>query len=338
MEHSRGGTQLRIVYLIVGIGILSITMTDLIWTTLWVDKGAGPISNRLTTATWKGIRKITGDKSRYLRLAGPIILVMTLVTWVLLMWIGWSFLFAGEADSITDTMNGGSITWYERIYFTGYSMFTLGNGNYAPKEGFWQIISTLVSGSGMLFLTLGASYIISVVDAVVQKRAFATSITGVAEDPTTMIKDAWNGNDFNRMDLLLVNLSSDLSKLTQQHNAYPLLHYYYSEKTQQAGAIAIVLLDETLTMMEYGVSKEVHPNPVLQKSIRSGVATYLETLDFAMIASSDKIPPIPDLASLRETGIPVVPEEEFKKNVSSIEDRRKKLNGLIEANGRKWPM
>lgn len=328
---------MRNIYLIVGLFILGLTVIDLIWTTLWVNGGAGPVSNRLASGTWRVFRKMAGKKKRLLSLSGPVILVLTLGMWVLSMWIGWSFVFAAEADAISDTMNGGDILWYERVYFTGYSLFTLGNGNYSPKEGLWQIVSTLVSGSGMLFLTLGASYIISVVDAVVRKRAFASSITALSTDASTIVKEAWNGEEFHQLDLLLMNLSSELSALTQQHDAYPLLHFYYSEKSGQSAAVAVAALDEALTIIEYGVEPESRTNAVLMRNMRSTIQEYLETLDFSRIASSDDVPPLPDLRSLRETGIPVVSDEEFEANVEELAGRRKKLYGLIKANAREWP-
>lgn len=328
---------MRNIYLIVGLFILGLTVIDLIWTTLWVNGGAGPLSNRLATSMWRLMRKMTGEKDRPLSLAGPIILVLTLAMWVLLMWTGWSFVLAAEADTISDTMNGGEILWYERVYFVGYSLFTLGNGNYSPKEGLWQIVSTLISGTGMLFLTLGASYIISVVDAVVRKRAFASSITALSTEASTIVKEAWNGEGFHQLDLLLMNLSSELSALTQQHNAYPLLHYYYGEKSGQSAAVAVAALDEALTIIAYGVEPENRLNAVLLQNMRSTIQEYLETLDFARIASSDDVPRLPDLRSLRDAGIPVVSDEEFEANVEELAGRRKKLYGLIKANAREWP-
>jgi len=329
---------LRVFLFIIGLIILVFTVIDLIWSTLWVDKGAGPITGFMSTRLWKLMRRMSGNNDRFLSLAGPLILVITLLVWILLMWVGWTLVFTLEPDSISSTMHGGEASWYERIYFVGYSLFTLGNGNYAPKTGVWQIVSAFVSGGGMLFLTLGASYIISVVDAVVKKRAFASSIAGLSKNPTTIIKKSWNGEDFNRLDLLLVNLSSDLSLSTQEHKAYPLLHYYHSSKEEETAAAAVAVLDETLTMMEFGVEEEIHPNPVLQGSIRESIATYLETLDFDLISEANQVPPIPDLEPLREEGIPVVSDEEFEKSVSQIREHRKKLYGLVIADGREWPM
>lgn len=60
-----------------------------------------------------------------------------------------------------------------RIYFVAYTMFTMGNGGFTPKEGAWQIVTSLTTTSGMRLVTLVVSYVLSVRSAVVQKRSFA---------------------------------------------------------------------------------------------------------------------------------------------------------------------
>lgn len=45
-------------YYTLGLGLTLFTIIDLIWTTLWVDGGAGPLSDRLTAFTWKLIKRI----------------------------------------------------------------------------------------------------------------------------------------------------------------------------------------------------------------------------------------------------------------------------------------
>ena len=40
------------VYLVPGISLLLVAVVDALWTTLWVDGGAGPVSSRLTTRAY----------------------------------------------------------------------------------------------------------------------------------------------------------------------------------------------------------------------------------------------------------------------------------------------
>ncbi|AQQ54536.1 potassium channel family protein [Planococcus lenghuensis] len=324
-------------YFIFGVFILLFVITDLLWTTLWVDGGAGPISSRLTTVIWKGLRFITKDRSKLLSLAGPIILVSILFMWILSIWAGWVFLFTGDENSLIDTRDDEPITWAARIYFVAYTMFTMGNGDFSPKDGFWQIATSLTTASGMLFVTLSVSYVLSVLGGVTQKRSFAEGVTGQGEKSEIIVKQGWNGKDYSNIDLFLKDYSAQLSTLTQQHKAYPILHYYHSEKTEQASAVAVVVFDEALTLFKYGIPEHRQPNKVWVREARSSVQSYLSTLNSAFIKSADHAPPPVDLESLRSAGLPVTSEKEFEQAHSKLEERRKKLLGMIRADAWKWP-
>ena len=78
-----------------GVALIVAATVDLLWTALWVDGGAGPISARLSTATWRGLKAVGSDHPRILSLAGPLILVFTLFAWIGLLWAGWTVLFLG---------------------------------------------------------------------------------------------------------------------------------------------------------------------------------------------------------------------------------------------------
>jgi len=117
------------VFLVAGIVILVGAIVDILWTTLWVDGGAGPISGRLTTVIWRGLRIVTRDHNRALSLAGPIILTFTLAMWIGLIWIGWTLIFASESIAVVNSRTGGPADWWGRFYYVAYTMFTDGNGD-----------------------------------------------------------------------------------------------------------------------------------------------------------------------------------------------------------------
>ncbi len=324
-------------YLILGSLLLVFTIVDLLWTILWVDGGAGPFSAHVTTWLWKGMRKLGGKHSRVLSLAGPIMLIATLLAWVFLIWAGWTFLFAGGDDALIDTRNNGPVTWVGRIYFVAFTMFTMGNGEFIPKDGFWQIATSFTTASGMLFVTLAVSYVISVFGAVNLKRSFAGTVTGLGDRSETFVKRGWNGKDLRTLDLTLSTLASQLGTLAAQHKAYPILHYYHSEQDKQASALAVAILDEALTLIRYGVPEDYRPNPVLIENARSSVAYYLQTLNSAFIQPADNAPPQPELEPLQDAGIPTVSKEEFASALNNLIERRQKLLGLIEADAWYWP-
>lgn len=262
---------------VLGLLVVLLTIIDIIWTTLWVDGGAGFITNKICTLLWILMTRMNRGNDGILKFSGPIILITTLVNWIILLWIGWTLIFSGSFESITNTVNNNPIEWKNFIYYSGYSIFTLGSGDYAPTSPLWQILTTIASGTGMLFFTLGASYIISVIGAVGDKRSFASSVLGIGSSPEEIVIESWNGNDVSSIDLLLMNLSDNLSKLSVKHKAYPLLHYYHTNKKQQASAIAIPIIDDALSIMEFAIEKGAKPNLILLKKFRSCIDDYLDT-------------------------------------------------------------
>lgn len=335
VEFWRG--SMNIFYLLLGGFLLIFTTLDLLWTTLWVDGSAGPISSRLTTLLWHGLRRMGGRNGRTLSLAGPIILAITLFTWVTLIWVGWTFVFASYPGSLVDTSAQEPVTWTGRIWYVAYTMFTVGNGDFRPVGSFWQIASSLTAASGMTFVTLGVSYILSVLGAVSQKRSFASGVTGVGTRSEAIVSSGWNGEHFHAIDLLLSSFATQLGTLVEQHKSYPILHYYHSEQGKDASAMAVTILDEALTILRFGVPEAHRPNAVQIENARSSIQSYLDTLQSAFIQPAKRIPPPPDLDCLRAAGLPTVSNETFAQALASLEERRRMLLGMLEADAWPWP-
>jgi hypothetical protein len=129
-----------------------------------------------------------------------------------------------------------------------------------------------------------------------------------------LVRLGWNGADLHALDLLLSSFTAQVTALTVQHKAYPILHYYHSQTAQSAAALAIAILDEALTLLCFGIPNERRPNPALLAGARASIDSYLQTLHGAFIEPADRTPPAPDLA-----------------------ERRRKLLGMVEADAWEWP-
>lgn len=321
-------------YLVVGIVLLVGTLVDILWTTLWPDGGAGPLSGRLSTGIWRATRRIGRFWNRAKSLGGPVVLAATLLMWITLLWAGWVFLFASDEESLMPS-TGLEVTWSGRIYFVAYSMFTMGNGDFKPAIGWWQIATSLTTATGMVIVTLSVTYVLSVVSAVAQKRSFAASVTGLGLRPEDFVITAWNGRDFHSLDLTLNSLSSQLTLLADQHKTFPVLHYFHASDRTDASAVAVAVLDEALTTIEAGVP-DAGRNIVVFRSTRSSVEGYLSTLRSAYLAPAEGPPPAPDLEPLRTAGIPTVDDREFHARVDEIGKRRCALLGVVQGDAWEW--
>ena len=325
------------VVLVIGSLLLAVVVLDLLWTTLWADGGAGPVSARLSNVLWRAIRRAGRSRSTVVSLAGPIVLTATLVTWVAMLWAGWTLVFGSSESSLRDTSDGTGVSWPGRFYYVGYSMFTMGNGDFAPVGGFWQVLTGLTTASGMLLVTLGVSYVLSVLGAVAQKRSFAGTVKGLGTSGAAVVRSGWNGRDLHDLDLPLSALAAEASSLADKHKTYPILHYYHSGSETHASSLAVATLDDALTLMRYGTTGQELYNGAVVENTRSSLESYLSTLHEAFIDAADETPPPPSLTSLRRAGIPTVADAEFDGALEALEQRRRRLLGAVHADAWNWP-
>ncbi len=324
-------------YLALGAFLLVLTVVDILWTTLWVEGGAGPLTSRLMSSTWNTLKMVSGKRPRVLSLSGPLILILGLVMWISLLWSGWTFLFAGGEESLIDTRNTGPISWTERFYFVGYTVFTMGNGDFTPNGGVWQVATALTTASGMLFVTLSVTYVLNVLSAVTQKRSLASNIHGLGGQSAAILETSWDGDSFRGLELPLNMISNQLNTLTSNHKAYPILHYFFTPQTSQAPTTNIAAFDEALTLLRFGVAPQHRPSEPAISQARLSVQNYLDTLGSAFVDPASESPPAPTLNRLRDIGAPTVSDEEFTSSLSEVDGRRRHLLGLVESDARNWP-
>ncbi|MBX0297460.1 ion channel [Haloarcula nitratireducens] len=319
-----------------GVGLLGIAVIDLLWTTLWIEGGSGPLTERLMFWTWKPLRRLGTRYPRLRTLAGPLVLALGLGMWIVLLWVGWVFVFASADSALKDTIAAGPISWAERFYFVGYSLFTMGNGDFAPQGELWQVLTALMTASGMLLVTLSITYVLSVLDAVTQKRSFARNVSGLGRDGESIVATAWNGDEFDGVALPLNSITTSLNELIANHKAYPILHYFYTDDREAAAVMSVASLDDALTLWQRATPEEHGPADSVVESARSSVQSYLDTVS-TFAPPADERPPTPDLAVLREADVPTVSQEEFDDALEGLDERRRTMHGIIQMDARQWP-
>lgn len=321
-------------FIVAGVLVVAVATVDALWTALWPDGGAGPLTAGLSTGIWRAARTLAGTKRHLLlSLAGPTILSATVLMWVVLLAGGWLLLFGAEANAVLNarTLEPADLTG--RIWFVLYSLFTLGNGDYTPSSGAYQVAGGVMVATGMSLVTLAITYVLSVVSAVNQKRSFAGQVSSLGESPEEFVTTTWDGAGFGALAPQLATMTSSLSLITEQHQAYPLLHYYHAGSKKKAGAPMVTVFDEALALFEEAVVEDARPEPAVLRSARRTVSSYLETLRSAYIRPAGRPLLPPDLGKLREAGVPVVNDERFSAALEKHDHRRKLLLGYLQKDG-----
>jgi hypothetical protein len=114
-------------FLISGILLLLLTMYDFFFTTL-SGGGAAFITRFITFLSHKLLQLGVRFFGRVVyRMSGMAVNLSVLLVWVLLIWIGLFLIFSSNPDAIVNNDNRAAGNW-ERLYFTGYTLSTLGMG------------------------------------------------------------------------------------------------------------------------------------------------------------------------------------------------------------------
>ncbi len=189
---------MELVFLIPGILLLIVVTIDLVSTILLMS-GGGIISNLISKGIWKILYRLShrDARSSLLRKAGIVILVAIFFTWIFLIWTGFSLIYLSDIDSVIDTSTEEITNTIGKIYFVGYTISSLGNGDLKSGSDPWRIFSNVMSLYGTFFITLSISYLIPVLAAVIKKRALSGYIYQLGKTPLEILKNGWNGKDFS---------------------------------------------------------------------------------------------------------------------------------------------
>lgn len=325
-------------YLVAGIMLTTWGLVEGLWTTLWVDGNSAPVTSRFTTLIWKIFRLLfSSQNDRKLSLAGPVILISTVLLWIISIWVGWTLIFYSTPQALLAGSASPPVDFTDVLWFTSYIMFTVGNGDYTPGNDIWQILSSFISLTGMTMVTLSITYVLQVISAVTAKRSIAGQITSIGKTAEEFVAKQWTGEGFGAIELQLDSLSQQLATNNEQHLAFPILHYYHAARIEKSQDVAIAILDDALTLIELGVEEKYQPAETILSSARQSVSSFLTTLRSAFIQAADENPPVPNINKLHEKGIPTITDKEFLKKMEKEKERRKLILGLLNNGAWKWP-
>lgn len=328
-----------ILWSVVGVVVLIVVLKDLVETSIAIGGHGGPVMRRLAAWIYRLRRPSLQRESGRGTAVGTGIMLAIVLSWLVLSWLGWFLVFLGVDSAVVSSTTGEPADVLARLYYAGFTLFTLGLGDYRPEGGLWQVVTALAAGHGFFVLTLSVTYVVPVVSAVATKRKVARSIWLLGATPVEMVRTGWTGSDHGNLPLRLDVVSSDLLMVQQHHYAYPVLHYFVSIEKEAALGRAVAVLDEALLLWRGAVEADARPEDAALQGIRRAIDVYLETRGDAQIgadAQERDPPPPPPLDALREAGVPTVGDDAFLEAVQEAESRRRMLVDLVEDEGWSW--
>ena len=324
--------MLRLLLLPIGLGLVGLVLVDLLWTTLASAAGAGPMTGRTSALTWRVVKGRSRGEGGH-RSSGVLVVVVVLLSWIVLLWAGWLLAFTSTDGAVVGTTTDRSASVVSRTYFVGYTVFTLGNGDFKPDGPLWQVATVAASGTGLVLISLAITYLVPVTGAATDRRSLAGYVASLGESPAQLVVRAWNGHDFQALAGHLVALAPRVQEAGERHLTYPVLHFFGSSDRRTAAPVAIAVLHEALCLLRWGVDVDVRLEAITVEPALEAIGSFLDTLAGAFISPARDPLPAPDLEVLRDYGIPTVDTDVFLAAVDREQRRRSLLAGLLTGSG-----
>ena len=308
--------------------ILALVVVDVFRTVLWSSAGAGPVTAAITALHRRVLVPLTRRNRTLLSMLGPLVLALVVLAWAVLLVAGSALLLQGDPEAVVHSATREPADAGERAYVAGYGVFTLGNGDFLPGSTYGQVVFVVMSGLGLLLMTLSITYLVPVIQASVSARSFASAALSLGGSAAEIVVLAWDGRRV-RLDNQIQQWDQHLSTLGQQHLAYPVLHVFTGNAVDVAAPVAVTRIDDVLTLLD-AVDQEVAPSRTDRRQLRASIERY--TKSYGGDTDVDRDPPEPpDLGLLRAAGVPLrVDDATFGQMVDALAEHRTRTHHLAD--------
>lgn len=322
--------------LFLGIAIILVAIYDLTFTT-FSPNGAGFFTDFITKRLYNVFRRISirTNSMRVLEVAGTVSIGIVLVAWYLSIWLGSSLIICSDPGSVVnnDTQLPASVV--EKFYYTGFTLSTLGVGDFNAGTGAWRIFTIFLSFTGFVLITTGVSYMIPVLSASVNQRKLGNYISILGKNPQDILKRHWDKDGFKGLETHFSKLTEMLIMHSQQMLAYPVLYCFYTSDTKKAGVLNVFKIDELLTILLLNIPPENRPGVQSIYSLRETITYYVGIRKEYYSSREPEPPDVPRMNELREKGIPLIHDQEgLREAYKELDDRRKLIRAILRDQGR----
>lgn len=322
------------IYLVIGVILYVLIVLDILQTTLSM-RGGGWLTSRYSHLFWKSLLALSGrnGKSKILTHAGYILLISIVLIWVFIMWVSMILILISHPGAIVDSGTMVPASFWQIVYYSGFTISTLGMGDYVPAGDIWRILTSVYSFTGLILLTMSVTYFIPVLSAVIDQRKLGISLSTLGSNPQEIVLNAWNGKDFNRLTDKIDDIANSIIKYSQQHRAYPVIHYFHNNKQKNNVLLQLTRLYESLNILADKIKQEDRPPEQDLKPLIVAFENYYETIsEVTHISLMENNPPTTNMRILIEKNLVEKSSEETSKEIKF----RRFFNTLLHQDGWNW--
>ncbi len=230
---------------LVGAVLIVAALRD-IFQQLFRPSGGGSLSRPLMHAIWRVFHRAAARRRVFLELAGPSILISIILSWVLLLTIGWALILWPRlpedfllATGLDPSNQSGFI---DALYLSLVTLVTLGYGDITPTSGWLRVLLPLEALVGFGLLTAAISWVLSIYPVLSRRRSLAYEIhlTREAEQQTG---DPIEQTSPEAAERTLEDLASQLVTVQGDIVQFPVTYYFHNDDTRSSLPAAMPYLD-----------------------------------------------------------------------------------------------
>ena len=308
-----------------GVAAVLLALADVFYTVLFPGSGRGPVRRPLARAVRWGFRRTRhlrpGPRRRALAYAGPTEVTATLLSWFVLLLVGWAAIYLPAlGGAVTAAQGPTDRSWWTALYFSGYNLTTLGLGDLVATSPGYRLLVVGEAATGFMSFTMAISYFISVYGTLTGRNSFALALherSGGTGRGATIVRALWQEGSVAAA-VNLAAMASDLREVVQTHSSYPVLRSFHYQREYDALPRILLTCWETVTLLRTSVDACHHDRPELTGSALAEIEASATALTERLSGPADRqAEPEPErreswcrhhaqmLAELTAAGVPV---------------------------------
>ncbi|MGG6241632.1 potassium channel family protein [Nodosilinea sp. AN01ver1] len=211
------------------------------------------------------------QRDRILSYGGSTTIVTLIGVWVLLLLNGFALVIWPALGTAIQSSQGTTPTDFgTALYYTGFSLTTLGTGDLVPKTDGHRFLMILQSLLGFSIFTLALSYVLTVYSALTSRNTFALNLhyrSAGSADSAELLRRLSTGNDLNALHQNISDIAQHLISLLELNNSYPLLLYFRYRQPYYALARVIYLVMDTATLIKSTLDRDHYSSIIHSSSV-----------------------------------------------------------------------
>ena len=238
---------MKVLMILGGLVILAVAIVDVFTSLVRTPLRAAPLSFVGETIAWKPLHALfrwTGKRT-FVSAIGPSSVFMRAVVILCALIAGWSLVLFSDDAWVVHASSGEPAGFWERLYFVGYSISTLGLGDIVPGTDAARMATVGAALSGFMLITFVVGSISPLGDVIVAKNAIATLVNG--------FRDAVRDGDDPReaLDALLDVINGPLADLSGTLETLPVRHRVFAERDHLSLAAALAGMERAIITLGF---------------------------------------------------------------------------------------